>query len=146
MASILIVDDQPDIRRVLVRLVRLAGHDPAAAGGGEEALSFLQSHVPDLVLLDVMMPDVDGFAVLRSIRRDPQTAHVRVVMFSALSADDVVSRALREGADDFWVKGALDVQTLTARVTNQWTAAAAGDAANTPYRPTGTCGPTPPPA
>src|SRR5438045_653169 len=84
MANILIVDDQPDIRRVLVRLVRLAGHDPAAAAGGEEALSFLQSHVPDLILLDVMMPEVDGFAVLRAVRRDPRTARVRVVMFSAL--------------------------------------------------------------
>jgi len=141
MANILIVDDQPDIRRVLVRLVRLAGHDPAAAGGGEEALGFLQSHVPDLILLDVMMPDVDGFAVLRAIRRGPQTARVRVVMFSALSADDVVARALREGADDFWVKGTLDVQTLTTRLAAQLSAADVG----VPYRSIGARDPTPTP-
>src|SRR5437763_6794413 len=119
MSTTLVVDDQPVIPRVLVRLVRLAGHAPAAAAGGEEALTFLQSHVPDLVLLDVMMPDMDGFAVLRAVRRDPRTARLRVVMFSALSADDVVARGRVEGADDFWVKGALDVQTLTTRLAAQ---------------------------
>jgi CheY-like chemotaxis protein len=148
MANILIVDDQPDIRRVLVRLVRLAGHDPSAAAGGEEALAALRSHLPDLVLLDVMMPDVDGFDVLRAIRRDPRTARLRVVMFSALSADEVVARAVREGADDFWVKGALDVQTLATRLAAQLsaTASAATIDGRAAYRPTGTYGPTPTPA
>jgi CheY-like chemotaxis protein len=112
MASILIVDDQADIRRVLTRLVRLAGHDAVDLPGGPEALAHLARHIPDLILLDVMMPDVDGFDVLRSVRADPRTARVPVIMFSAVSGEDMIERARAEGANDYWIKGAISAESL----------------------------------
>jgi CheY-like chemotaxis protein len=116
MASILIVDDQADIRRVLTRLVRLAGHDALDLPGGPEALAHLARHVPDLILLDVMMPDVDGFDVLRAVRADPRTARVPVVMFSAVSAEEMIERARAEGANDYWIKGAISAESLCAGI------------------------------
>ena len=116
MASILIVDDQADIRRVLTRLVRLAGHDAVDLPGGPEALAHLARHIPDLILLDVMMPDIDGFDVLRAVRADPRTARVPVVMFSAVSAEEMIERARAEGANDYWIKGAISAESLCAGI------------------------------
>jgi len=110
------VDAQADTRRVLPRLVRLAGHDALDLPGGPEALAHLARHVPDLILLDVMMPDVDGFDVLRSVRADPRTARVPVVMFSAVSAEELIERARAEGANDYWIKGAISAESLCAGI------------------------------
>jgi len=122
MASILIVDDQPDIRRVLARLVRLAGHDAVDLPGGPEALEHLARHVPDLILLDVMMPDVDGFDVLRVVRTDPRTARLPVIMFSAVSAEEMIERAFAEGANDYWIKGAISADSLCAGIAEHLSA------------------------
>jgi CheY-like chemotaxis protein len=126
MASILIVDDQADIRRVLTRLVRMAGHDAVDLPGGPEALAHLARQVPDLILLDVMMPDVDGFDVLRAVRADPRTARVPVVMFSAVSAEEMIERARAEGANDYWIKGAISAESLCAGIMEHLNQAARG--------------------
>ena len=109
MATVLIVDDNADICRVVARLVRVAGHAADVALGGQEAIDYLQSHCPDMVILDVMMPRIDGLDVLRAVRQNPRLAGVPVVMFTAANEGDLREHALRQGADGYWVKGTLDL-------------------------------------
>src|SRR5438132_1140669 len=99
--SILVVDDDPDIARFVEVNLRSAGYEVAVAGDGEEALEKAGELRPDLVLLDVMMPRIDGFEVAQRLRKNPQTANTSIIMLTAkaLSADKVTG--LQSGGDDF---------------------------------------------
>jgi PleD family two-component response regulator len=113
--TILVVDDDPDIARFVEINMRLEGFDVRIARDGEEALASVAEELPDLVLLDVMMPRIDGVEVCRRLRADPATAHLPVIMLTAksLSADKVVG--LTAGADDYLIKP-FDTLELVARV------------------------------
>jgi CheY-like chemotaxis protein len=110
LATVLIVDDHPDVCRVVSRLVRTIGHRADSAHGGEPALQYLRDKVPDLIILDAMMPRVDGLQVLKSVRTDPRTREVPVVMFTALSDPEFKRTAIEEGANDLWVKGQFNLE------------------------------------
>jgi PleD family two-component response regulator len=90
--------------------VRTIGHRADSAHGGETALAYLRDKVPDLIILDAMMPKVDGLQVLKSVRTDPRTRDVPVVMFTALSDPEFRNRAMKEGANDLWVKGQFNLE------------------------------------
>ena len=94
--TILVVDDDPDIARFVEVNLRSAGYDVAVAGDGEEALEQAGALRPDLVLLDVMMPRIDGFEVAQRLRKNPQTANTCIIMLTAkaLSADKVTGPAV----------------------------------------------------
>jgi diguanylate cyclase (GGDEF)-like protein len=113
--TILVVDDDPDIARFVEVNLRSAGYDVAVAGDGEEALEKAGELRPDLVLLDVMMPRIDGFEVAARLRKNPQTANTSIIMLTAkaLSADKVTG--LQSGADDYIIKP-FDPIELLARV------------------------------
>jgi diguanylate cyclase (GGDEF)-like protein len=113
--TILVVDDDPDIARFVEVNLRSAGYDVAVAGDGEEALEKAGAVRPDLVLLDVMMPRIDGFEVAQRLRKNPQTANTSIIMLTAkaLSADKVTG--LQSGADDYIIKP-FDPIELLARV------------------------------
>jgi diguanylate cyclase (GGDEF)-like protein len=113
--TILVVDDDPDIARFVEVNLRSAGYDVAVAGDGEEALERAGDLRPDLVLLDVMMPRIDGFEVAQRLRKNPQTANTSIIMLTAkaLSADKVTG--LQSGADDYIIKP-FDPIELLARV------------------------------
>jgi len=113
--SILVVDDDPDIARFVEVNLRSAGYDVAVAADGEEALQRASEMRPDLVLLDVMMPRIDGFEVAQRLRRNPQTANTSIIMLTAkaLSTDKVLG--LTAGADDYIIKP-FDPIELLARV------------------------------
>ena len=116
MAHILIVDDNADLNRVLARLLKRLGHSVDAQESGEGALGYLQSTLPDLVILDLMMPRIDGNEVLRRIREDPRTAKVPVVVYTAIADNAVRDHILSKGAQDYWVKASLDLAEMTQRL------------------------------
>jgi CheY-like chemotaxis protein len=115
-AHILVVDDQEDNRSVLERRLRRQGHTVECATGGHSALEMVSRERFDLVLLDVLMPDLDGLAVLERLKADPATRDLPVIMISAL--DDVASvvRCIERGAEDHLPKP-FDPVLLRARIS-----------------------------
>jgi diguanylate cyclase (GGDEF)-like protein len=113
--TILVVDDDPDIARFVEVNLRSAGYEVSVAGDGAEALDRATEIRPDLVLLDVMMPRLDGFEVAQRLRKNPQTANTSIIMLTAkaLSSDKVTG--LQSGADDYIIKP-FDPIELLARV------------------------------
>ena len=113
--SLLVVDDDPFIARLLEIELRAAGYDVRVAADGSLALDAARERCPDLVLADVMMPNMDGFELTRRLRQDPRTATVSVIMLTArgLSADKLEGFAI--GADDYIVKP-FDTPELLARI------------------------------
>jgi CheY-like chemotaxis protein len=105
MESTLIIDDNVDAARILVSLFGQFGEKAIALESGISALSYLHDHIPKLILLDVMMPDMNGVEVLKRIRQDPRLTTVPVILFSgAVTESDSREFAKRCGATEFWVK------------------------------------------
>lgn len=102
--TILAVDDEQDILDMLVLLLESEGYRVLTANGGQKAIELLGSERPDLVLLDIMMPEVDGHQVCRRVRADASLASVPVLMLTAKNDIDNIARAVDEGADGFIAK------------------------------------------
>lgn len=115
---ILLADDSADNREFVGRLLsRHARHNVTAVANGEEALESLEAGVFDLIILDVMMPKLDGFATLNRIRQNPQWQHIPVVMMTAFGEEDTVIRGIKAGADDY-VRRPFNPSLLLARVSS----------------------------
>src|SRR3954468_10861655 len=113
---VLVVDDQAPNVRLLEAILAPRGYDVRTASSGEEALAALERDDMDLVLLDIVMPGLDGYQVCREIRERPGTAYLPVVMVTA-SGDEQKVKALEAGADDFLTKP-IDKSELLARVAS----------------------------
>jgi adenylate cyclase len=111
---ILVVDDLPQNVRLLEAVLSPKGFRVATASSGTEALDVLSKEHPDLVLLDILMPGMDGYEVCRRIREDPATAYLPVIMITASGGQEKI-RAIESGADDF-VNKPFDQAELLARV------------------------------
>src|SRR5690348_13326341 len=98
---ILVVDDEPAIVRLVRARLQADDYTVLTAANGEEALRLAENERPDLIVLDVMMPDMDGFEVLRRLR---QTSQVPVIMLTARVSDSSKLRGLQGGADDYMTK------------------------------------------
>jgi two-component system cell cycle response regulator len=114
-ARVLIVDDIPTNVRLLEARLSAEYYEVVSASSGPQALEIMQAQDVDIVLLDVMMPEMDGFEVCRRIKANPRTQHVPVVMITALDQPSDRVNGLNSGADDFLTKPVDDVQ-LMARV------------------------------
>jgi phosphoserine phosphatase RsbU/P len=101
---ILVVDDQPENRDVLVKHMERQGHSTAQAEDGQRALAMLSREAFDLVLLDVAMPEMEGYLVLERMKGDPQLRHLPVIMISAVDEIETVVRCIEAGAEDFLAK------------------------------------------
>ncbi len=101
---ILIVDDQPAVRELVAMTLGEADFELFNAGDGLEALQLARSTHPDLVLLDIGMPKLDGLTVCRMLKEDPETRDVRVIMLTAAGSDTDRQTALRLGADEYFTK------------------------------------------
>jgi DNA-binding response OmpR family regulator len=102
--KILVVDDEDDILQFLELVLREKGYDVVTAAGGQDALTRAQIEKPDLVLLDIMMPQMDGWEVLKLLRVDEETAHIPVAMLSARTEAKDRVQGLQEGAVDYICK------------------------------------------
>jgi len=103
---ILVVDDEPSVRAMVLAAIRVGGprYRVVEAGRGEEAVERARQEQPNLVLLDVALPDRDGFWVCRELKNDEQTAHIPVIMLTAMGLPSDRDRAVAAGADGYIVK------------------------------------------
>lgn len=118
--KILVVDDEADILHFLELVLAERGYEVVTANSGQQALAEARSHVPDLVLLDIMMPQMDGWEVLRLLRIDPRTAAIPVAMVSARTDAKDRVQGLQEGAVDYICKP-FSLEELLAKVDGLFT-------------------------
>jgi DNA-binding response OmpR family regulator len=123
-AEILLVDDDPEIREMTSLLLGGAGFEVRTAGSGEEAIYRTQQEPPDLVLLDINMPGVDGWETLRLLREDERTQQTPVIMFSVNFELREKLYALQQGAQDYVTKP-FDTDGLLRRIREALATAAA---------------------
>ena len=115
--SVLAVDDVP-INLILVqKMLARFNFQMSTAANGQAALDAVAAKKPDLILLDLMMPGIDGFEVLRRIRENPETADIRIVLLSALNSNEDVVKGYNLGADDFIMKPIIMEKLLTTVIT-----------------------------
>jgi DNA-binding response OmpR family regulator len=101
MATILIAEDDPDIRRLLGKLLALDGHEVNEVADGEQAIESLRRSVPDLVILDIMMPRKDGLTVLRDLHLEGLRDKTKVLVLTAKNSESDWLRGYRAGADGY---------------------------------------------
>ena len=106
METILLVEDSKFLRAATERILTKAGYQVICAGDGDEALALAGSRLPDLIVLDMMLPKLSGPEVLRSLKKNDLTAHIPVVVLSSLSQNNG-PKLVQEGADAFIEKGSL---------------------------------------
>ena len=121
MATILVVDDQIELRTLFQRVLEHGGHRVVAVAGGEEALRSTESWKPDLVLLDMAMPDMDGQAFLRAIRSRDGWQNVPVIVLSGMLTPQQIAAAGELNVCDYLVKGEFTTRQLRARIARHLT-------------------------
>ena len=104
MAKILIAEDEPDIRELINLTLSFSGYEVISAANGEEALRQARQEMPDLVLLDVRMPKMNGYEACIQIKADPSLAHIPVVFLSAKGQESEVQTGIGLGAVDYILK------------------------------------------
>lgn len=112
---ILIIEDEPDILQLIDYNLLKEGYRTLTAESGEEGIKILRAELPDLVLLDLMLPGIDGVDVCKAIRVDPKTHHIQVIMVTAKNAEADIVTGLEVGADDYLAKP-FSPRVLLARV------------------------------
>jgi two-component system, OmpR family, phosphate regulon response regulator PhoB len=116
MTSVLVVDDDPDVCDLVTYKLEQSGFDVRRASDGDAALREVAGKVPDLVLLDIMMPGISGLEVLQRWRADAATAAMPVILLTAKAQENDVERGFELGADDYVVKP-FSPRELVRRVT-----------------------------
>ncbi len=115
--KILIVDDSPTERHALQDMLTKAGYEVLATDNGEDAIAKARSSKPDLILMDVVMPGLNGFQATRAISRDPETRSIPVIMCTSKSQETDKIWGLRQGARDYVVKPVVRDELL-AKITS----------------------------
>jgi len=115
MKKILIVDDEANIVISLEFLMKKEGFHVAVANDGEEALALIDSFVPDLILLDVMMPKKSGYEVCEAVRRNPERSATKIIMLTAKGRETEIAKGLALGADAYVTKP-FSTKDLVAKV------------------------------
>lgn len=140
MSKIMVVEDDASLREIYSIRITAEGYDVVSAGDGEEALAVAVREKPDLILSDVMMPKISGFDMLDILRSTPETANIKVVMMTALSADDQRERGERLGANKYLVKSQVGIEDVINTIHE-----VLGDKDPTPAAPTSEAPATPTP-
>jgi CRP-like cAMP-binding protein/ActR/RegA family two-component response regulator len=112
--KILIIEDNCDIRESVAEILELAGHTVYVAGNGKEGVEQARIQLPDIILCDIMMPELDGYGVLHLLGKVPQTAHIPFIFLTAKAERVDLRKAMEMGADDYLTKPFDDVELLNA--------------------------------
>lgn len=115
--TVLIVEDDSFLRKLLVEKLRHEGFNTAEAAGGKEALEYLRKEAPLVVLLDLVMPGVDGFQVLQEMKKGQANKNIPVIVLSNLGEQDNVDHAKSLGADDYLIKAHFILDEIVAKVS-----------------------------
>ncbi len=113
--KLVVVEDEPDLVEVLVRRLEAEGFDVIACCDGQEALEKIRSEKPDLILLDVMIPKVDGYQVCRELKKDAATRDIPVLVLTVRAMDEDAKRSLEHGAAGHLIKP-FDHETLLSKI------------------------------
>lgn len=103
-SQILVVDDNDMNLLLISKILELEGYEVSIAGDGQEAIQAMINNKPDLAILDVMMPDMDGYELCRKLRQPPISADMPIVMLTAMNSDMEKALAVEAGANDIWSK------------------------------------------
>lgn len=117
--SVLIVEDEQSMQRALKSKLSHGGYDVTAVADGEEAMNVLKTLTPQLVLLDLIMPRIDGISVLRQMKADERLRSVPVIILTNLSSGDKVAEAMQLGTFDFLVKANYSLDDVLKKVTER---------------------------
>ena len=115
--NVLAVDDIPLNLLLVQKMLGRFNFTLRTASGGQQALDAVAQQKPDLILLDLMMPGIDGFEVIRRLRADPETADIQIVILSALNSNEDIVKGFNAGANDFIMKPIIMEKLLTCVVT-----------------------------
>ena len=115
MAKILVVDDEVDLVDTLVFRLKHIGHDVEKAFDGYQALEKARKYLPDIIILDVMLPDLDGYRVCREIRNDHRIRSIPVIMVSARSQESDRREGMEAGADEY-ISKPLEINDLMEKI------------------------------
>lgn len=113
MALVLIVDDSPTDQHVISTALQRHGFDTLVANEGEEAITLAEREHPDVILMDIVMPGINGFQATRQLTRDPQTAAIPIVILTSKNQDSDRAWAQRQGARDYLTKPVEESVLLT---------------------------------
>ena len=116
LAKLLFIDDEPDIREVIQFRLEREGYRVFTAASGEEGLRIAEAELPDLILLDIMMPKMKGRDVCACLKANPKTQHIPVIFLTALSLADHVKAGMDLGAEDYITKP-FEPALLKERIT-----------------------------
>ena len=115
--KVLVVDDELGIRELLHDALTEAGYEVITARSGKEAIEVFRTKKPDLVLLDIMMPELDGFQTCEILRKDSNNASLPIIMLTAKDRESDIVQALELGADDYIIKP-VDAKELLNKIDN----------------------------
>jgi two-component system, cell cycle response regulator DivK len=112
MANILVIDDTPDIRDIISRQLHYAGHSVITAENGLAGIANAQQHLPDLIVIDLVMPELDGLKAIERLRADSRCAHLPILAITALALTNTALQAREVGCDAFMSKPFLMADLL----------------------------------
>lgn len=116
MAKIVFVEDDPLIVKIYTTRLKADGHEVYSAENGEDGLKVIAEVKPDLIILDVMMPRVDGFGVLQRVRSDEALKNIPIIMYSNLNNEEEITRAKQMGVNEFLIKANLSPSQMVAKI------------------------------
>ncbi len=116
--KILLVEDEEFLRSITAKRLEKEGYQIVVAGDGQAALDMAASEQPDLILLDLLLPVINGFDVLAKLKADPNVKHIPVIVFSNLGQREDVVKAKNSGAQDYLVKANFTLDDVAAKVAD----------------------------
>lgn len=124
MSKILVVEDESSLQKAMIDVLKINGYEAVGANDGEEGLNMAKSEKPDLILLDVIMPKMNGFDVLKALKADAETKPIPVIILTNLESSGDIERALSLGAMTYLVKTNYELDDVIKRVRDSLTKAA----------------------